>query len=118
MEIAHLLLAYASIAVVVAGGGWSIALILRREPGGPRFEQLQAAVVAILVVGAASGLMTLAAGRRPADGIHLMYAAIAIGLIPLARSFFGRTGGRRAAMLALATFGVLGAIVYRLFTTG
>ena len=86
--------------------------------GGPRFEQYQAAVVSLVVVGAASGLLMVAAGSRPADGLHFLYALIAIAIIPLARSFLGRMRGRGPTTLLLAAFVVLGAVVYRLFTTG
>ena len=85
---------------------------------GPRFEQYQAAVVSFLIVGAASGLLLLGSGSRPTDGLHLLYAAIAIAIIPLARSFLGRMRGRSAGAFLLVAFVVLGAVVYRLFTTG
>jgi hypothetical protein len=97
---------------------WSAALARSRRTGGPKFEQYQAAVVSLVIVGAASGLLLLAAGSRPGDGLHLLYALIAIALIPLARSFLGRMRGRGPSALLLGAFVVLGAVVYRLFTTG
>lgn len=72
----------------------------------------------MLVVTAASGLILLATGARPVDGLHLLYAVVAISLIPLARSFLGRASDRAARALLLAAFVVLGGVVYRLFTTG
>lgn len=113
----HGLLAYAIVAVIVAGIGWSVVLVVAGRAGGPTFERFQAAVASLLVVGAASGLVLLATGARPADGLHLLYAVVAIALIPLARSFLGGTN-RAAAALLLAAFVVLGGVVYRLFTTG
>ncbi len=74
--------------------------------------------MALIIVGAASGGLLLVSGARPADGLHLLYALIAIGLIPLARSFLGRSTGRGAVMLVLVAFVVLGAVLYRLFATG
>ena len=71
-----------------------------------------------MIVGAASGLLLLASGARPADAIHLLYAVIAIGLVPLARSMLGRPGGRGGAALLLLAFVALAGILYRLFTTG
>ena len=118
MDGIHGLLAYAIVAVTVAGIGWSVLLVVAGRAGGPAFERFQAAVVSLLVVGAASGLVLLATGARPADGLHLLYAIVAIALIPLARSFLGRANGRAAAALLLAAFVVLGGVVYRLFTTG
>ncbi len=114
----HLVLAYVVVGAVVGGVGWSAVLAMTGRAGGAAFERFQAAVVSLLVVAAASGLLLLAAGARPTDGLHLLYAAVAIALIPLARSFFGRAGGRGATVLLLVAFVVLGAVVYRLFATG
>lgn len=118
MDALHLVLAYGAVAGVAIGIGWSAILVVTRRAGSPAFDRFQAAVVATLIVGAASGLVRLAAGAQPADSLHLLYAAIAVGLIPLARSFMGRSGGRGPAALLLVAFIVLGALVYRLFTTG
>ena len=114
----HLVLAYAAVVGVVVGIAWAAVLVITQRPGSPAFERFQAAVVAVVIVGAASGLVRLASGARPADGLHLLYAAIAIGLIPLARSFMGRASGRGPAVFLLVAFVVLGAVLFRLFTTG
>lgn len=118
MDALHLVLAYGAVAGAAIGIGWSAILVITRRAGGPAFDRFQAAVVAALIIGAASGLLRLASGASPVDGLHLLYAAIAIGLIPLARSFMGRAGGRGPAALLLVAFVVLGALVFRLFTTG
>lgn len=118
MDAIHRLIAYAAVAGVVGGVGWSVALAISGRSGGAAFERFQAAVVSLVVVEAAGGLLLLAAGARPANGLHLLYAVIAIALIPLARSFLGRGSGRGATALVLVAFVVLGAVVYRLFTTG
>ena len=118
MDGIHRLLAFGIVAITVVGIGWSAILLVTRRAGGPAFERLQAAVVSVLVVSAASGLVLLATGARPADGLHLLYAIVAIALIPLARSFVGRASSRAAGALLLAAFIVLGGVVYRLFTTG
>ena len=118
MEAIHRLLAYGAVAGTVAAIRWSVVLVLGRRNGGREFERFQAAVVSLIIVGAASGLLLLISGARPAEGLHLLYAVIAIALIPLARSFLGRMIGRGASVLLLVAFVVLGAIVYRLFTTG
>ena len=113
----HRLLAYGAIAITVIGIGWSLLVLAGRE-GGPAFERLQSAAVSVLVVGTASGLVLLAAGARPAEGLHVLYAFIAIALIPLGRSFIGRANARIAGALLFAAFIVLGGVIYRLFTTG
>ena len=114
----HRLLAYAVAAITVAGIGWSVVLVATGRAGGSAFERFQAAVVSLLVVGSASGLVLLATGARPAEGLHLLYAIVAIALIPLARSFFGRLDGRASAALVVVAFVVLGGIAYRLLRTG
>ena len=118
MDPIHRFIAYGAIAGIAIGIGWSVLLAISGRAGGPRFERFQAVVVSVLIVEAASGLLLLVSGARPAEGLHLLYAAIAIALIPLARSFLGRAGGRGASALLLVAFVVLGAVVYRLFTTG
>jgi hypothetical protein len=118
MNAIHLVLAYLAVVVVIGGVGWSVILAITGRAGGPAFERFQAAVVSVLIVAAASGLLLLAAGARPTDWLHLLYAGVAIALVPLARSFLGRAGGRRATVLLLVAFSVLGGVVYRLFTTG
>lgn len=118
MELIHRLLAWATVAGVLAGLAWSAVLAVRGRHGGAAFERFQAMVVSLLLVTAASGLLRLALGARPADGLHLLYAAVAVAIIPLARSFLGGGETRRATWLALAAFAVLGGLVLRLFMTG
>lgn len=129
MDGIHRLLAYAGVGITVAGIGWSLLLLLTGRAGGLRplppqpsaslpFERFQAAVVSVLVVAAASGLVLLATGAQPAEGLHLLYAIVAIALIPLARSFSGRANGQAPRALLLAAFVVLAGVMYRLFATG
>jgi hypothetical protein len=114
----HRLLAYVAVVIIAAGIGWSLLLVFAGRAGGPAFERFQAAAVSVLFIGAASGLVMLATGARPAEGLHLLYAIVAIALIPLARAFLGRANARAAGALLVAAFVVLGGIVYRLYTTG
>lgn len=118
VEAIHRTIAYAAIPLIAAGIGWSLFLAVTRRLAGSAFEPFQAAVVSLLVVAAAGGAVLLASGARPADGLHLLYAGVALAVVPLARSFMARRGGRRAAALMLAAFAVLGALMWRLLTTG
>ena len=97
---------------------WSLVLLVTGRPGGPRFEQAQAAIVSVFVIAAASGGLLLLSGAQPGEGLHFLYAAVALAVVPLARSFLGRASPRLAAALLLVAFVVLGAVTYRLFTTG
>lgn len=118
METIHRLLAYAAVAATAVGIGWSLLLTFRGRAGGVAFERFQASAASLLIVAAASGLLLIVQGPQPREGLHLLYAVVAIALIPLARSFLGRAGPRRASAVLVVTFAVLGAVVYRLFTTG
>lgn len=118
LDAIHTLLAYTAAATTALGIGWSLILVATGRSGGQPFERFLAATVSVFIVGAASGGLLLAAGSRPADRLHLLYALIAIAVVPLARSFLGRTGPRRAGALLLVAFVVLGASAYRLFATG
>ena len=118
MDGLHRLLAYAAVATTAVGVVWSLLLIARQRADAPGFERFQAAVVSLVIVGAASGTVLLVAGAQPAEPLHLLYAAVAVVVIPFARSVAGRTIERRGAVILLAAFAALGAIIYRLFTTG
>lgn len=118
MDAIHRLLAYGAVAVAIAGLGWSALVALRGKEETSSFERFQAGAVSLLIVASASGVLLLITGSSPSDPLHLLYAGVAIAVIPLARSFRGQASHRRTALLALAAFVVLGAIIYRLFTTG
>jgi hypothetical protein len=118
MEAIHRLIAYGAIPLIVTGIGWSIIHVVARRAGGAAFDRFQAAVVSVLSVGSVSGAVLLASGTKPTDGLHLLYAAGALAMVPLARSFAGRSGQRAPAALLLSAFVVLGALLYRLLTTG
>lgn len=44
----HRLIAYAIVALTVAGIGWSVIPVVGGRPGGPAFERFQAVVVSVL----------------------------------------------------------------------
>lgn len=118
MDAIHRALAYGAVAVAVVGIGWSALIAAKGLEGTRSFERFQAAVVSLLIVASASGLLLLVTGSRPSESLHLLYAGVALAVIPLARSFLGRASRRRAGLLFLTAFVVLGAALYRLFTTG
>lgn len=117
MELAHRVMAYAGVAAVALGIAWSLTLAVRARPGGGLFKRYQLLVVALFLVAGASGALLLASSGRPRDDLHLLYAAVAVGLIPLARSYVPEDGPRRTVAILLA-FLALGGIVFRLFGTG
>lgn len=117
MELAHRVIAYAAVAAVAVGVVWSLALAARSRAGDRIFERYQLLVVGLFLVAGAVGGLLLVTGARPADDLHLLYAAVAIGLIPLARSYVPE-GGRRRNIVILLAFLALGGVVFRLFGTG
>jgi hypothetical protein len=114
----HLILAFASIAVVaVAAAEGAARLVLARPPG--RAAAAGSGMVAILLgMTAAGGLALLAGGQRPREWLHLVYALLAFALVPLADSLAAQATPRRRAVARL--FGALVALVVivRLFATG
>jgi hypothetical protein len=117
MDSIHRILGYVAIVAVAVGIGWALVATRRGALGGRRFERFQALVVALVVLASFAGLGVLISGKQPKEGLHLVYAAIAMALLPLARSFIPATD-RRAAIASLAAFMVLGFVLYRLFATG
>lgn len=113
----HRILAYLAVGAVGFGVVWALVLAARQRSAGRTFEAFQAAVVSVLVVGAAAGLILVATGVGPVEPLHLLYATIAIAAIPVARSFAGRGGPRGQQLAIAAAFVVLGFMVYRLFAT-
>ena len=114
----HRFIAIGSAGVVGLGIAWALALVAVGRPGERAFEAFQALVVTALVIGAASGLVRLAGGTAPREGLHLLYAALALATIPVARSFAGPGSERGRTLALLAAFVVLAFLVYRLFGTG
>jgi hypothetical protein len=96
-------------AIVVAGSalGWDVRF--------PRDRAILAAL-ALTTLGIALGLVILATGGRPADPLHLLYAGVALVLLPVVR-FWDRLAGHRALAVGLGGL-VLAGLVLRLFQTG
>jgi cytochrome bd-type quinol oxidase subunit 2 len=127
---AHQLGAVAVLALTVGlllAAVWS-ALDARRFGGARdhRFavDRLVLAVIAAIGVTLVLGATLLATGRRPADGLHLLYAVLALITVPAGWWIGGRprNGGaperiRRDASVAIAAVILLG-IEFRLLATG
>ena len=117
MESAHKILAFVALAAIGLGMAWSFVLAVTARSGGRNFERFQALMVATFLLAAGVGVAQLASGLRPADGLHLLYGAVAIVLIPVGRSFLvGKP--RRDGLLMLLVFGGLAGVLFRLFSTG
>lgn len=95
--------------VVVAGA------LLHREV---RFALDRAilAALALVATGVVLGLVILATGGRPGDPLHLLYAGVALIVLPVVR-FWHSLARYRALATGIGGI-VLAALVLRLFQTG
>ena len=114
----HWFLALASAVVMtLAGLEACTRAFLKRPPGVPT---ARIAGIVLLVVGVttASGLGMFLGGAHPHKELHLMYALLAFGAIPLANALGSRGSPRRRALTTLvgALFGLV--LIVRLFMTG
>jgi hypothetical protein len=66
----------------------------------------------------AGGLALLLGGRRPKEWLHLVYALLALALIPLADSLTVQASPRRRALARLLGALVAVGVIVRLFATG
>lgn len=117
MQTVHAILADGTVLAVGVALVWGLILAIRFQSGGYFFDRLQAIVVALVLLAAATGATLFALGQRPSDGLHVLYGGVALILIPLARSY--RSGAsRRDSILMLVAVVVLGGVLFRLFSTG
>lgn len=114
----HLGLAWASLVVmasVAAEGAWRA---LRSRPPGRLASAAASVVLLALAVTMAGGLGILLSGGRPRELLHLLYAGLAFGSVPIADSLARRSMPRRRALARLAGAVVGIVIIARLFGTG
>ena len=79
---------------------------------------LRAAVI-LLGMTAAGGLALLVGGQRPKEFLHLVYALLALGLVPLADALCGaQASPPRRALARLGSGLVAAGVIARLFATG
>lgn len=92
--------------------------VCRNTPPGTWASRLQTLLLLALVITAAAGLGLLVGGARPAEALHLLYALLAVGAVPLANSFavYRPPLQRALATLVGALVGLV--LIARLFATG
>jgi hypothetical protein len=114
----HLLLALASLAVMALVASEGAVRLVRAQPPGRLAGVGSATVIILLGMAAAGGLALLLAGHRPREWLHLLYALLAFGLIPLADSLTTQASPRRQALARLLGALIAGVVILRLFATG
>jgi hypothetical protein len=107
-----LLVAASAVAVV------AVAVVGRVARRDVRFALDRAILAGLLLtaIGIALGLVILATGGRPADPLHLLYAVVALAILPVAR-FWDRLAGHRLLSVGIGGL-ILAGLVVRLFQTG
>jgi hypothetical protein len=112
-------LALAVVAGVLAALVGGLAIVGRLRGAMPRFaiDRTVLAAEAVIGLAAASGLVQLATGSGPHDGLHLIYAAVALLALPVGRAWRGLVRGPRTVPLVIAAAVLLGVLV-RLAQTG
>lgn len=114
----HVTLALASIAAMLVVAGEGAVRLVRARPPARLASAGLGAVAVLLGMTAAGGLALLAGGNRPREFLHLLYALLALGLVPLADSLVTRAGPRRRALARLVGALVAVGVIARLFATG
>jgi hypothetical protein len=105
--------------VVVAAAGALLVLLARGRPDMvPTVRVFVRLCAAVAALQALIGLVLLAIGERPAEGIHLFYGAATVVPIPLAELYAKRFPARDETMLLL--YGAVATALFglRAATTG
>lgn len=114
----HLSLATATVVAVVVAAIEAAGRGLTGRPPG-RFSAAMSAIVVVVVgMTAGGGLAMLARGQRPSEFLHFVYAALALGLIPVGDSLTARAKPRGRAWARLLSALVVLGVIARLFATG
>jgi hypothetical protein len=115
----HVLLAGVTVLALVAATVEGAVRAGRGHPAGVAAERTRAAVMLAVAVTAAAGLALLVAGHHPKEWLHLLYAALAFGLVPAADNAADVLRSKRGKGLARLGAGLVSLVVVtRLFATG
>ncbi len=114
----HVTLALASIVAMLLVAGEGTVRLVRARPPAKAASVGLGAVAILLGMTIAGGLALLAGGQRPKEFLHLVYALLALGLVPLADSLAARASPRRRALARLVGGLVAAGVIARLFATG
>ncbi|HEV3230889.1 MAG TPA: hypothetical protein VG245_01410 [Candidatus Dormibacteraeota bacterium] len=103
------------VAVVAWVGAGSLPGGAGSPAGG--LTELAGRAVAMVAIGAALvGLLLLATGHQPKDGLHLMYGAVAVLVVPAAAGYTRRRPALAGLHRLIAAL-ILAGIMFRLYAT-
>jgi hypothetical protein len=114
----HVMLALASMAAMLGVAGEGAVRMVRARPPAKAASAGWGAITILLGMTAAGGLALLAGGQRPRELLHLVYALLAFGLVPLADFLAAQARPRRRALARLGGALVAAGVIARLFATG
>lgn len=77
-----------------------------------------AALTGLLAIQAVIGAVVYLSGVRPADGLHLLYGVVIIGVLPLAATFASEAPPRPRTGVAAAGGALVLLLAWRLLSTG
>lgn len=109
------ILSAALVALVAIESAWSLRNRSAASPAGSRFQAVMLLALGVTIAG---GLGLLVGGARPRELLHFVYAALAVGALPVAASIARGSSPRRRRMATLVAALVAIAAVLRLFATG
>jgi hypothetical protein len=111
-------MAYATVAVLLGVGAEGAWRGVRDLAAGPMSGRLSGLLLVAFGVTSAGGLGILAGGGRPGEVLHFVYAALALGAVPVAASVARGAEARLQGFATLAGALVAMLVVARLFQTG
>jgi hypothetical protein len=114
---AHVLAAWAVLLALVLV---AVAAVAGLATGRRRFleDRLILVTLAVVAVAIATGGLLAVGGSRPRDGLHLLYAAGILAVLPIARFAWSSLGPRGRGWLLLAGCAVGAGLLLRLAQTG
>lgn len=108
------LAALAALAFLVAAAG----VAAWRDLAHAWIRGLALAATGLLAIVAGIGLLLLASGEAPREGLHLLYGAAVVAAVPIGLTFASEAPPRsRSGVLAVVGVAAL-LLIWRLFSTG
>jgi hypothetical protein len=114
----HLWLAWAVMAVVLALAAVAVVGWLRPPADAELLDRTLVVVLVVQVVATLSGVVPLLGSGPPSDGLHPVYAAVGLVILPACRYAGRGTDLRRRCQLIVLGCALLIAVGLRLFMTG
>jgi hypothetical protein len=115
----HTLFAFVAMVTVAAATLEGAVRAVRANPPGKACDRTRAALLLIVGLTASSGLALLVTGQHPKEWLHVVYALLTFGLVPIADNATSAFGTDRGKGLVRFGGGLVSLVVLaRLFQTG